>query len=104
MVYYKSVIKNHDGAGGGGRGVALVTFNSRRPVRLFTFYWNNLKTEYLFQRLSVAIQRGNAVAVMGCPLPRLNPPLSLTVCYDLHCVYVLYHYSKDTTLYTIFIA
>ena len=34
MVHYKSVIKNHDGAGGGGRGggVALVTFNSRRPV------------------------------------------------------------------------
>ena len=42
MVHYKSVIKNHDGACGGGRGggeggeggggVALVTFNSRRPV------------------------------------------------------------------------
>ena len=42
MVHYKSVIKNHDGAGGGGRGeggkggggggVVLVTFNSRRPV------------------------------------------------------------------------
>ena len=53
-------------------------------------------TSYLFQRLSVACGCHGV-----CPLPRLNPPLSLTVCYDLHCVYVLYyHYTGQNSIFT----
>ena len=39
-------------------------------------------TSYLFQRLSVTIQRGNAAAVMGCAPAQVD--FSLTVCYVLH--------------------
>ena len=50
-------------------------------------------TSYLFQRPSVAIQCGNAAAVMGCAPPphRLNPLLSFTLCVMI-CHVSMYKY------------
>ena len=45
-------------------------------------------TSYLFQRLSVAIQRGNAAAVMGCA----QVDFSLTVCYVLPINLIILHH------------
>ena len=45
--------------------------------------WEKLSTFYLFQSISMAIQRGNAICVMGCPKDR-SPGLEGLFSFQFH--------------------
>ena len=54
----------------GALGPSTYIFLRELGKRVFQEFGEANSTSHLLQKLSIAVQRGNAVAVMGCARPR----------------------------------